>query len=139
MMKKLKIIVIIFFFFSSGYAKDLKAGQKYKIVKPVYLMGVYDSLNNKTLSKSTARAYLHAQELYKKSYVAFQTEVPIGTVMTIISPAPKPWYLYFYADQYFVKLEPDLSQGLEIKFQLDRGMEGNLDGLNPEIFSRMGE
>lgn len=70
-------------------------------------------------------------------FVAFQTEVPIGTVMAIVGAAPKPWYLYFYADQYFIKLDPDLSQGLEIKIQLDRGMAGNLDGLNPEIFSRM--
>ncbi len=137
MTKKLSLIMIIFFLFSRSYAEDLKVGQKYKIIKPVYLMGVYDSLNNRTLSKSTARAYLHSEEYYKKSFVAFQTEVPTGTVMTIIGPAPKPWYLYFYADQYFIKLDPDLSQGLEIKIQLDRGMAGNLDGLNPEIFSRM--
>jgi len=137
MMKKLNLIMIVFFLFSRSYAEDLKAGQKYKIVKPVYLMGVYSSLNNKTLSKDTAKAYLHAEKYVEKSFVAFQTEVPTGTVMTIIGPASKAWYLFFQGDKYFIKLEPDLSQGLEIEVQLDRGIEGSLDGLNPEIFSRM--
>jgi hypothetical protein len=137
MIKKLNFIMIIFFFFSRGYAEELKAGQKYKIVKPVYLIGEYNERSNKSLSKETAKAYLESASRAKMSFTAFQTEVPVGTIMTIISPAPKPWYLYFYADQYFIKLDPDLSQGLEVKFQLDKGMEGNLDGLNPEIFSRM--
>lgn len=122
---------------NTSHAIELMAGQKYKIIKPVYLMGVYDSLNNRTLSKGTARAYLHSEEYAKKSFVAFQTKVPVETVLTIIGPAPKPWYLYFQGDPYFIKLDPELSQGLDIKIQLDRGIEGSLDGLNPEIFRRL--
>ncbi len=129
--------MIIFFLFSRGYAEDLKVGQKYKIVKLAYLIGEYNERSNKSLSKETAKAYLESAVRARKSYTAFQTEVPVGTVMTIIGPAPKPWYLYFQGDIYFVKLEPDFSQGLEIEIQLDRGVEGQLDGLNPEIFSRM--
>lgn len=130
-------MAVMFIMCSAGYAEGLKAGQKYKIIKPIFLTGVYDSLNNRTLSKDTARAYLDSKEYAKKASVAFQSQVPPGTVITIVGRAPKPWYLFFYADMYYIHLEPDLSQGLDVKLQLDRGLEGNLDGLNPEIFSRM--
>lgn len=137
MMKRINLIVIIFFLFSRSYAEDLKAGQKYKIIKPVYLAAWYNNLGNKKISKDAADAYLAVSKNADRPYIGFQAEVPIGTVMTIIGPAPKKWYLFFQGDFYFIKLEPDLSQGLDIKLQLDRGMEGNLDGLNPEIFSLM--
>ncbi|MFZ4404216.1 MAG: hypothetical protein ACOYOK_08965 [Pseudobdellovibrionaceae bacterium] len=137
MMKKLNLIMIIFFLFSRSYAEDLKAGHRYKIIKPIYLAAWYKDLGNKKINKEAADAYLAVSKNADRPYIGFQAEVPTGTVMTIIGPAPKPWYLYFQGDIYFIKLEPDLSQGLDIKLQLDRWMEGNLDGLNPEIFSRM--
>jgi hypothetical protein len=99
-------------------------------------MAVYDSLNNRQLSRETARAYLHSKHYYNKSDVAFQSEVPAGTVMTIISPIPKVWHLPFFANRYLIKLDPDPSRGLDVVLELNRGLEGNLDGLNPEIFSR---
>jgi len=105
----------------------------------VYLVAVYDSLNNRQLSKDTARAYLEAVQLAKRSYQAFQCEVPAGTIMTIIGPAPKVWRIPFFADRYFIQLKPDLSRGLEIVLELSRGIEGDLDGLNPELFSRYEE
>lgn len=99
-------------------------------------MAVYDSLNNRQVSRETARAYLHSMRYYEKASVAFQCEVPAGTVMTIIGPAPKVWHLPFLADRYFVRLDPDLSRGLDVILELNRGIEGSLDGLNPELFSR---
>jgi hypothetical protein len=68
--------------------------------------------------------------------VAFQYEVPAGTIMTIVGSAPKVWSLPFFADRYFVQLDPDLSRGLDVILELNRGIEGNLDGLNPELFGR---
>lgn len=137
MIKKLKYVLLIATICSASYAGELVAGKKYKITKPVYLTGEYIDRGNKVLSRETAIAYLDSYKYAMKSYTAFKTEVPVGTVMTISGPAPKAWYLFFQGDFYFVRLEPDLSQGLDIKLQLDRGMEGNLDGLNPDIFSRM--
>lgn len=122
---------------SAVWASVVPTGKKYALIKAVYLMGVYDSRNNKTISQSTAKAYLHSERYADKSIIAFQAEVPVGTVITVVRPTPKPWYMYFYADSYFVKLEPDLSQGLDVIMQIDRGLDGNLDGLNPEIFTRM--
>lgn len=137
MSKKLNLILMVVTLCSPGYAKELKADQKYKIIKPVYLIGEYNDRGNKSVSKDTAKAYLEPSLRAKMSYTAFQTQVPAGTIMTVVEPAPKPWYLYFQGDLYFVKLDPDLSQGLNVIIQLDRGMEGNLDGLNPELFGRM--
>jgi hypothetical protein len=136
MIRILKFIIIMTILSNISYAEELVAGKKYKIISPVFLTGEYLDRGNKVLSKDTAIAYLDSYMYAMKSYTAFKTVVPIGTVMTIIGPAPKPWYLFFQGDFYFIKLDPDLSQGLDIKLQLDRGMEGNLEGLNPGIFSR---
>lgn len=119
------------------YAEGLKAGNRYKIKKPIFIMGVYHSGTNRTLSKETAVAYLHPRELAKRYFTAFQCEVPAGTIMTILGLAPKPWYLYFNSDYYFVSLDRDYSRGLDVKIPINRWFEGDLDGLNPEIFSRV--
>lgn len=103
----------------------------------MYLMATYNSLNDRRISRETARAYLHAARYYDKAWVAFQNEVPAGTVMTIVGPTSSVWHLPFFANRYVVRLEPDPSQGLDIVLELDRGIEGSLDGLNPEIFSRL--
>lgn len=137
MIKNLQFTLIIFLFSNTVYGEYLKEGSRYKIIKPVYLIANYNSQSNKSINKETAKAYLESTMLAKRRFTAFQFEVPVETVMTIIGLAPKPWYLYFQGDMYFVELDPDLSQGLDVKIQLDRGMEGNLDGLNPEIFQRM--
>ncbi len=119
----------------SGYAEEPQPRNRYKIVRPLYLMAVYNG-DNKQFSRETASAYLHAVRYASRYFVAFQCEVPIGTIMTIISPAPKVWYLPFSANRYFVRLDPDVSRGLDVELSLDRGIEGSLDGLNPELFER---
>jgi hypothetical protein len=80
---------------------------------------------------------LEPKQYYKKSRAAFQCEVPVGTIMTIIAPTPKVWHLPFMANRYFVQLDTDLSRGLDVVLELNRGIEGSLDGLNPELFSRL--
>ncbi|WP_173053426.1 hypothetical protein [Candidatus Nitrotoga sp. AM1P] len=124
-------------FCGPSYADELQPGSRYKIVRSLYLMAVFDSLNNKQVSRETARAYLHSMQYYKKSWVAFQNEVPVGTIMTIIGPAPRVWHLPFFANRYFVRLDPDVSRGLDVVLELNRGIEGGLDGLNSELFSRL--
>jgi hypothetical protein len=129
--------VISAIFCGLSYAsEELQAGKQYKIIRPVYLTTRYDSLNNRQLSRATARAYLNPIRYYKKAEVAFQTEVPAGTIMTIIGSAPKVLPLPFFANQYFVQLDPDPSRGLDVELSLDRGMEGSLDGLNLALFGR---
>ena len=119
-----------------SYANEkLRPGNQYKIVRPVYLMAVYDDLNKRQISRETARAYLHSKRYYDKAEVAFQCEVPAGTIMTIVGPAPKVWHLPFMANRYFVQLDPDPSRGLEVVLALNRGIEGSLDGLNSELFA----
>jgi hypothetical protein len=112
-------------------------GNRYKIVRPLYLAAEYYNLGNRKISRETARAYLEPKQYYKKSRAAFQCEVPVGTIMTIIAPAPKVWHLPFMANRYFVQLDTDLSRGLDVVLELNRGIEGSLDGLNPELFSRL--
>jgi len=134
------LTVISIIFYGLSYANEkLQPGNRYKIVRPVYLMAVYDNINDKRLRKETARAYLHSKRYYKKAAVAFQCEVPVGTIMTIVGPAPKVWHLPFLADRYFVQLKPDFSRGLNVILELNRGIEGSLDGLNSELFRRYDE
>ena len=130
-------VFIATFCFPSYASDDLQPGNLYKIIKPVYLIAAYNSLDNKQLSRETARAYLESMQIHKRSWMAFQHEVPAGTIMTIIGPAPKVWHLPFFANRYFVRLDPDLSRGHDVVLELNRGIEGSLDGLNPEFFSRL--
>lgn len=130
------VIISVILYGLSYASEELQPGNRYKIIRPVYLMAVYDSLNNRQVSRETARAYLHSMRYYEKASVAFQCEVPAGTIMTILGPAPKVWHLPFLANRYYVRLDPDLSRGLDVVLELNRGIEGNLDGLNPELFSR---
>tara|TARA_B110000503_G_scaffold19327_1_gene28797 strand:- start:3890 stop:4348 length:459 start_codon:yes stop_codon:yes gene_type:complete len=117
--------------------EKLKPGSRYIVNQPMYLMAVYDSLDQKEISKETARAYLHAVQYYDKSDVAFQYEVPTGTTVTVLRRAPKVWALPFFANRYFVTLEPDVSRGLDIVLEVDRGIKGEMDGLNSELFGRL--
>lgn len=119
----------------SSYAGNLESGRKYKIKRPIYIVGNYDDNSNKTISRQTAHAFLGAAKVATKSYTAFQSEVPTGTIVTIVTKTTRPWYHFFAADTYQVSLYPDVSQGLEVELQLNRGFEGNLDGLNSDIFS----
>ena len=131
------LAVIIVLFCGSIYASEQpQAGNRYKIIRPLYLSGVYRNLNNRQLNKQMAVGSLTAVR-FSGPEVAFQCEVPTGTIMTIIGPAPKVWHLPFLANRYFVRLNPDLSRGLDVILELNRGIEGNLDGLNPELFSKM--
>lgn len=122
---------------SSTYTSEgPQLGSRYKIIGPVYFSGIYLNLNNRQLNKQLAFGDLSAVK-FSGPEVAFQEKVPVGTVMTIISPAKKGWRLFYFVDEYVIKLEPDISRELEVELALNRGIEGNLDGLNPELFSRL--
>ncbi len=133
----LSFTVLSIIFCNQCYAgNSILPGNKYITIQPVYLMAVYDSLNNRVVSKETARAYLHSQEYYNKAEVAFQHKVKTGTTITIISHAPKIWYLPWSTERYFISLDPDISDGLDVELALNRGIEGSLDGLNSQLFKR---
>jgi len=134
----LTTVICIIFGCQSYGSEQLQPRSRYKIVKPVYLSAIYNNFDSKVvLGGKTGLAYLQAEKYYKKASVAFQCKVPAGTIMTIVGPAPKVLFIPFFPDRYLVKLEPDLSRGLGVILQLDRGFEGNLDGLNPELFIRL--
>lgn len=133
--------VISTIFCGSSYAsEEPQAGNRYKIVGPVYLAGIYLNLNNRQLTRQLAAGELSPVR-YSGPEVAFQRIVPIGTIMTIIGPAPKRTSLFWLGKKsYFVRLEPastDLPSELDIDIELHRGFEGSLDGLNPELFSHL--
>lgn len=131
--------VISAVFCGSSYAsEEPQAGNRYKIVGSVYLASIYLSLNNRQLTRQLAVGDLTAVR-FSGPEVAFQRIVLIGTIMTIIGPEPKRVPLPWFAKRYFVRLEPastDLPSELDISLELNRGIEGSLDGLNPELFSR---
>lgn len=135
MKNRIRFLLVIFALCSNSYAEEPKANQNYKIVKTVYLTTVYNSLNNRVVSKTTARAYLEPEEYYKKAEVAFQKQVPPGTLMTIVKRIPQPWYRFLSAMRYEIQLNPDLSDGLDVEVSLNRGFGDGRRGLNSEIFT----
>lgn len=131
------LFIMINIFSGQVYAEEIQPGNRYKVIKPIYLSAAYKSLNDRRINRDAARAYLESTEYAKTAWVAFQCAVPIGTVMTIVGPAPKVWHLPFLANRYFVRLDPDMSRGLDVILELNRGIEGDLDGLNRELFSKI--
>ena len=109
-------------------------GSRYEIIRPLYLMATYNDRGIKKISRETARAYLHSMKYADKSDVAFQVEVPAGTTMIVIGSAPKVWHLPFLPKRYFAQLTPDPSRGLDVILELDRGIDGDVDGLNIKLF-----
>jgi hypothetical protein len=129
-------VISAIFCVPSYASEELQAGNRYKIVGPVYLSGVYRDLNNRQLNRKMAVGSLTAVQ-FSGPEVAFQRIVPAGTIMTIIKLASKRVPLPFFSKRYFVRLDPaDLPSELDVILELNRGIEGSLDGLNPELFSR---
>lgn len=131
-------LTIILLHCENANANDFKIGKKYKTIKTLFIEGVYNNSSNTKLSKESASAFISQNKHYKKSNIAFQNEIPTGTIITIIGRVPKPWYSYFNSDRYFVKLEPDLSQGLEVILSVDslleKGLGTSID-LKSDIFT----
>jgi hypothetical protein len=119
------------------YAEDkLNPGNQYRIVGPVYLGGIYRNLNDRQLTKEKAFVDISAVR-YSGPEVAFQCKVPPGTTMTILGAAPKVWHLPFLPNRYFVRLAPTiLTLDLDIILELRGTLEGDLDGLNQNLFAR---
>lgn len=133
----LTLFTVICIFCGLSYANDKpQIGNQYKIVGPMYLSGIYLNLNSRQLNRQLAFGDLTAVQ-FSGPEVAFQRKVPVGTIMTIVDRAPKRVPLPFYANRYFIRLEPvDPPSELDVILELNRGIEGSLDGLNPELFSR---
>ena len=138
----MKIALILFavigvIFCGPSYAsEELQPGNRYKIVGPVYLSGIYLNLNNRQLNRQLAIGSLTAVR-FSGPEVAFQRVVPVGTIMTIVGPAPKRVPLPFLANQYFIRLDPmEPPIEFDVILELNRGIEGSLDGLNQRLFDR---
>jgi hypothetical protein len=112
-------------------------GATYKIVRPIYLMAVYESMDEKLAGRGAVRAYLQPERYAKTRWVAFQCKVPAGTVMTIIRPAPSAKDLWNRYDAYYVQLDPDPSRQLDVIVQLFRGFGDASGGLSAEFFERV--
>lgn len=120
----------------AGDAK-LQLGASYKIVRPVYLMAVYKSMDEKRSGKGAAVAYLQPERYAETRWTAFQCEIPAGTTMKIIGPAPPAKDFLRSYDAYYVQLAPDSSRKLDVIVQLFKGFADARGGLSAEFFERM--
>ncbi len=114
----------------------LNSGEQFKVVGPVYLSAIYLNLNKPKLTKKLATGGLTAVR-FSGPEVAFQHRVPVGTMMTILSPAPKAFRLDnpFFPDRYFIRLDRvNFPRELDITIELNGGIAGGDAGLNRELF-----
>lgn len=134
----LALLILFAWVWSPSHAGEkLQSGDQYEVIGPLYLYGVYNDLNDRQLKKSGLSGSLIALRISGPE-VAFERVVPIGTIVTITGSAPKRIPLPFFANVYFVRFEPEISRELDVVFfELNRGAEGTLNGLNPELFKRV--
>lgn len=123
------------FCWSANAGDGPQPGNRYKIIGPAYAIGVYRDLNNRQLNREQSWVSLSPVRVSGPE-IAFLQNVPLGTTMIIVDHAPKRTTLPFFASRYFARLDPDLSRGLDVVLELNRGIEGDLDGLNLEVFQR---
>jgi hypothetical protein len=114
----------------------VQVGNTYKITRPVYLMAVYESIDAARAARATL-AYLRPEPYAKTRWTAFQCEIPAGTVITIVRPAPPGKDLWHRFGAYYVRLEPDTSRGLDVIVELFKGFAGESGDLSKEFFERI--
>jgi hypothetical protein len=141
-----KHLIAVFFLFSLmgsllGIATEVQllTGENYKIVRPVDLMAVHESMDDKSAGKKPKRAYLNPQRYAMTRWVAYQCEVPVGAVITIVRPAPPARDLWRRYPAYYVKLVPNPPGQQEVIVQLFLGFRDESGRLNPEFFQRVSE
>jgi hypothetical protein len=66
-----------------------QSGSQYKTIQPLHLMATYNDSRTRKIGRDTAKAYLHSERYADRYFVAFQVEVPAGTVVTVVSPESK--------------------------------------------------
>jgi hypothetical protein len=109
-------------------------GAKYSVVADkLYAYGVYESLDNKSLSYVT----LIPPPGVGGPEFAFRRHIPKGQVITIVS-AWRHFILLESGVYYLVALgNSDLPQGTPIRLELSRGNEGVGADLNPAIYRKL--
>jgi hypothetical protein len=118
--------------------ENLQQGNQYRIIGPVYVRAIYRDIRNTQLNRESAWGILSAVRVSGRE-VALQRPVQMGTIMTILGSAPKHYVLFEgYPSRYYVQLDTvGLPGGLDVILQLNRGVEGDMDGLNSRLFSRV--
>ena len=114
-------------------------GAQYSVTSDnLYAYGVYESLNNRTVSYVVL---VPALALGGPEY-AFRKTVPKGEILKILSAWQQSTLLGLVELRvyYLVELEhSDLPQGVPVRLQLDRGNEGVGADLNPAFYKRIGK
>ena len=109
---------------------ELRIGQKFEIVGPLYAHGVCDDLRSRELSIiSLVPLRLRGSEILS------QELVPIGSILTVVDKAPNRVFAFLYPDRYVVHVNTIAAPaGIPVVIDLSRGIEGKLTLLNPTIF-----
>jgi hypothetical protein len=143
MMRYKYLITVSFLFASMGSPLgvttevQLLPGESYRIVRSVDLMAVHESMSDRREGKKPKLAYLHPQRYAMTRWVAYQCEVPAGTVMAIVRPAPRVKGFGHPYLAYYVKLQPNPPGQQEVIVGLSRGFGDESGRLNPEFFQHV--
>jgi hypothetical protein len=127
----LSLVLASTFWGIAALAKDdLRIGQRYEIVGQIYAYGIADDLNSRQLSWiDLSPLNLSGPEIISKQ------SVPAGSILTIIDRPPKRFLEFLYSDGYVVRISSfDAPAGIQLRFELCCGIQGNSTPLNPGIF-----
>jgi hypothetical protein len=117
-------------------AAPVAPGTSYKIIRPVYLSAVYESMTAKHAGAKPATAYLQAELYARTRWIAYRCAIPEGTIMTVIGPAPPAKDLAQRYDAYYVTLKPNASPQTTVVLQLFRGFGDASGGPSAKYFEQ---
>jgi len=108
-------------------------GARYSVVGNLFAYGVYESLDNRTISY----VILVPPPGVGGPEFAFRRTVPNGQVIKILS-AWRQFVLLENGVHYLVAVEnSDLPQGIPVRLELIRGNEGVGADLNPAVYKNL--
>ena len=131
------VAIFIMFYASEGEANPgkikLRVGQRYEVVGTLYAHSVKDDPRSKEISIiSVVPLRLRGPEIVSHQLI------PMGSILTIMTKAPKKVFGFLYPDRYVVQISGiDGPLGVPVIIDLSRGIEGRSNTLNPEIFKAL--
>ena len=110
---------------------------RYKVLRPVYAVGVFNNAQYKASTPDAVTVYIKARRMYPKRDIAFQHEVPEGTIIQVKCRVRTPWFNPLIEPLYCVSIEEHNYADYQSFLQMIPSLRGEDGGLNPWLFEKI--
>lgn len=118
---------------NAGKEKELRPGERYEVIGPLYAYGIAHDLRTRAVSIVA----LESLQLSGPEIVSRQV-VPLGSTLTIVEAAERKLFSFLYPPRYIVRISGvEVPAEVPVVIDLSRGVEGSTTPLNTKIFKAL--